>query len=140
MNPPTRPPQGGVVAATLAGALDLIAVFGGGTVEGYPENADSVPAGFLYNGALSTYEKLGFTRGGRDRRVLRRSSPKPSAPRTTRALCGGRGNGQEIAAFTSSTTFFSTTELHFTSAYDTGHMSWSSPRFAASWKPRVEYR
>jgi hypothetical protein len=31
-------------------------------VEGYPENAGSVPAGFLYNGALSTYEKLGFTR------------------------------------------------------------------------------
>jgi len=106
------------VAATLAGALDLIAVFGGGTVEGYPENADSVPAGFLYNGALSTYEKLGFTRVGRDRRVLRRSSPKPSAPTTTRALRGGRGNGQEIAAFTSSTTFFSTTDR--TSA-DDGH-------------------
>ena len=29
-------------------------------MEGYPETADSVPAGFLYNGAL--YEKLGFTR------------------------------------------------------------------------------
>ena len=25
-----------------------------------PEDASSVPAGFLYNGALSTYEKLGF--------------------------------------------------------------------------------
>ena len=32
----------------------------GGTVEGYPEDAGSVPAGFPYNGALSTYEKLGF--------------------------------------------------------------------------------
>jgi ribosomal protein S18 acetylase RimI-like enzyme len=52
----------GVATAALAGALDLIAALGGGTVEGYPENADSVPAGFLYNGALSTYEKLGFTR------------------------------------------------------------------------------
>jgi GNAT superfamily N-acetyltransferase len=52
----------GVAAAALAGALDLIASLGGGTVEGYPEAADSVPAGFLYHGALSTYEQLGFTR------------------------------------------------------------------------------
>ena len=36
------------------------------TVEGYPEDAGSVPAGFLYNGALSTYEKLGFIR---DRKI-----------------------------------------------------------------------
>ena len=56
----------GVAAAALAGALDLIAALGGGTVEGYPENAGSVPAGFLYNGTLSTYEKLGFTR---DRKI-----------------------------------------------------------------------
>jgi GNAT superfamily N-acetyltransferase len=56
----------GVAAAALAGALDLIAGLGGGTVEGYPEDADSVPAGFLYNGALSTYEKLGFSR---DRKI-----------------------------------------------------------------------
>ena len=52
----------GVAAAGLTGALDLIAALGGGIVEGYPESAGSVPAGFLYNGALSTYEKLGFTR------------------------------------------------------------------------------
>jgi hypothetical protein len=52
----------GVAAAALAGALDLIAGLGGGTVEGYPEDAGSVPAGFLFNGALSTYEKLGFAR------------------------------------------------------------------------------
>ncbi len=50
----------GVAGKALAGALDLIARMGGGTVEGYPEDASSVPAGFLYNGALSTYEKLGF--------------------------------------------------------------------------------
>jgi hypothetical protein len=31
-----------------------------------PEDAASVPAGFLFNGALSTYEKLGFTR---DRKI-----------------------------------------------------------------------
>jgi GNAT superfamily N-acetyltransferase len=56
----------GVAAAALAGALDLIAGLGGGTVEGYPEDAASVPAGFLFNGALSTYEKLGFSR---DRKI-----------------------------------------------------------------------
>lgn len=56
----------GVATAALAGALDLIAGLGGGTVEGYPEGADSVPSGFLYHGALSTYEKLGFTR---DRKI-----------------------------------------------------------------------
>jgi GNAT superfamily N-acetyltransferase len=52
----------GVAAAALTGALQLIASLGGGTVEGYPEDAASVPAGFLYNGALSTYENLGFIR------------------------------------------------------------------------------
>jgi hypothetical protein len=56
----------GVFAAALAGALELIAVYGGGTVEAYPEDAASVPAGFLYNGALSTYESIGFTR---DRKI-----------------------------------------------------------------------
>jgi GNAT superfamily N-acetyltransferase len=52
----------GVATAALAGALELIAGLGGGTVEGYPEGADNVPAGFLFNGALSTYERLGFER------------------------------------------------------------------------------
>lgn len=56
----------GVSAAALAGALDLIAGLGGGTVEGYPEPAGKVPAGFLYHGALSTFENLGFTK---DRQV-----------------------------------------------------------------------
>ena len=55
-----------MATAALAGALDLIAGLGGGTVEGYPEDAGSVPAGFLFNGALSTCEKLGFTR---DRKI-----------------------------------------------------------------------
>ncbi len=35
-------------------------------MEGYPEDAALVPAGFLFHGALSTYEKLGFIR---DRRI-----------------------------------------------------------------------
>jgi len=52
----------GVATAALAGALELIAGLGGGTVEGYPEDAAAVPAGFLFNGALSTYEALGFVR------------------------------------------------------------------------------
>jgi hypothetical protein len=39
---------------------------GGGTVEGFPEEAGAVPAGFLFNGALSTYERLGFVR---DRKI-----------------------------------------------------------------------
>ena len=56
----------GVASAGLAGALELIAGLGGGTVEGYPEDAASVPAGFLFNGALSTYERLGFAR---DRKI-----------------------------------------------------------------------
>ena len=52
----------GVATTALIGALDLIAKAGGGVVEGYPEPAGAVPAGFLFNGALSTYEALGFTR------------------------------------------------------------------------------
>jgi GNAT superfamily N-acetyltransferase len=56
----------GVATAALAGAIDLIASLGGGTVEGYPEDAASVPAGFLFNGAMSTYVKLGFIR---DRKI-----------------------------------------------------------------------
>jgi GNAT superfamily N-acetyltransferase len=52
----------GVASAALAGALELIAGLG----EGYPEDAASVPAGFLFNGALTTYEKLGFAR---DRKI-----------------------------------------------------------------------
>jgi hypothetical protein len=46
---------------------------------------------------------------------------------------------QEVADFTSSATCFSTFGLHFLSAKATGHRSPSS-RFAASWKPSVEYR
>ena len=65
----------GVAAVALAGAVDLIATLGGGTVEGYPEDADSVPAGFLFNGAISTYEKIGFVRNrkiGKHRWVVTR--------------------------------------------------------------------
>jgi len=46
-----------------------------------------VAAGFLYNGALSTYEKLGFTRDrkiGKHRWVVTKSSSL--GPRRTRIL------------------------------------------------------
>jgi GNAT superfamily N-acetyltransferase len=65
----------GVAAAALEGALGLIAGLGGGVVEGYPEPAGAVPAGFLYNGALSTYEEQGFVRDrmiGKHRWVVKR--------------------------------------------------------------------
>ncbi|MGB3827642.1 MAG: GNAT family N-acetyltransferase [Ornithinimicrobium sp.] len=52
----------GVATDALAGALELIAAMGGGRVEGYPEPAGAVPAGFLFHGALSTFVQLGFTR------------------------------------------------------------------------------
>jgi GNAT superfamily N-acetyltransferase len=72
----------GVSAAALAGALDLISGLGGGTVEGYPEPAEAVPSGFLYNGALSTYVRLGFVKTrpiGKHRWVvLRTVEPKAS--------------------------------------------------------------
>ncbi|QQS23530.1 MAG: GNAT family N-acetyltransferase [Actinomycetota bacterium] len=56
----------GVAAAALAGALELIAELGGGRVEGYPEPAADVPAGFLYHGVLSSFEQAGFRK---DRKI-----------------------------------------------------------------------
>ena len=52
----------GVFTAALRGALDLIASLGGGRVEGYPEASGTAPAGFMFNGVLSTYEDVGFVR------------------------------------------------------------------------------
>ncbi len=52
----------GVSLAALEGALRLIAGLGGGVVEGYPEPAGAVPAGFLFHGALTSFEQLGFQR------------------------------------------------------------------------------
>ena len=77
----------GVATAALTGALDLIARQGGGTVEGYPEDAGSVPAGFLFNGALSTYEQLGFVRDrkiGKHRWVVSKTV-KPARRRGSRS-------------------------------------------------------
>ncbi|GAA1726765.1 GNAT family N-acetyltransferase [Brachybacterium phenoliresistens] len=73
----------GVSEIALRGALDLIARAGGGVVEGYPEPADQVPAGFLFHGSLGTFERLGFTRTrqiGKHRWVVTRQvDPAPPA-------------------------------------------------------------
>src|SRR5215207_7704789 len=79
----------GVSSAALAGALDLIADLGGGTVEGYPEDAGAVPASFLFHGALSTFEKLGFVRDrkiGKHRWVMTRLVEPASKREPTSAI------------------------------------------------------
>src|SRR5690606_15465990 len=66
----------GVSETALTGALEMIAAAGGGRVEGYPEPADAVPAGFLFHGALTTFKKLGFERDrliGKHRWVVSRT-------------------------------------------------------------------
>lgn len=52
----------GVASAALQGAVEQIRQHGGGRIEGYPENTEGRKASptFLFNGALSTFERLGF--------------------------------------------------------------------------------
>lgn len=54
----------GVASAALKGAVEQIRLLGGGRIEGYPENTESrkTSSAFLFNGTLSTFEKLGFER------------------------------------------------------------------------------
>ena len=54
----------GVASIALEGALNEIARLGGGTVESYPEDVEgrSVSGSFLYNGAISIFERQGFQR------------------------------------------------------------------------------
>lgn len=54
----------GVAFAALQGAIEQIQGLGGGRVEGYPEDTEGrkVNPGFLFNGSLSTFERLGFER------------------------------------------------------------------------------
>jgi GNAT superfamily N-acetyltransferase len=54
----------GVAAAALEGALGEIARLGGGTVESYPEDTAgrSVAGAFLFNAAISIFERQGFER------------------------------------------------------------------------------
>jgi len=54
----------GVSSAALAGALEQIALLGGGTVESYPEDVDGRPVlgSLLYNSRLGMFERQGFER------------------------------------------------------------------------------
>jgi len=54
----------GVASAALQGAIEQIRTLGGGRIEGYPDDTEgrkAAPA-FLFNGALLTFERLGFAR------------------------------------------------------------------------------
>ena len=53
--------RGGMTAAALAGAVDLIAQAGGGVVEGYPHDTSGQKVSVLYNGTRSLYERAGFS-------------------------------------------------------------------------------
>lgn len=50
----------GLSAMALQGALDLIAVAGGGTVEGYPHDNQGAKKSVLYNGTRALFERAGF--------------------------------------------------------------------------------
>ena len=52
----------GLAKVALAGALDLIAAQGGGTVEGYPHEVGDkrMSNSFVYNGTRRMYEEAGF--------------------------------------------------------------------------------
>ena len=54
----------GVASAALEGAVEQIRKLGGGRIEGYPEDIEGRKASpaFLFNGALSIFERLGFER------------------------------------------------------------------------------
>ena len=54
----------GVASAALSGAVEQIRRLGGGRIEAYPENTEGRKASpaFLFNGALSTFERAGFKR------------------------------------------------------------------------------
>lgn len=54
----------GVASAALNGAIEQIKALGGGRIEGYPEDIEGRKASpaFLFNGALSTFERFGFQR------------------------------------------------------------------------------
>jgi GNAT superfamily N-acetyltransferase len=56
----------GVASVALKGAVEQIKKLGGGRIEGYPEDTEGrkAPPAFLFNGALSTFERLGFKRSG----------------------------------------------------------------------------
>lgn len=54
----------GIASVALAGAIAQIRKLGGGRIEGYPEDTSEGKASpeFLFNGALTTFERHGFKR------------------------------------------------------------------------------
>ena len=70
----------GIASAALAGALDQIALLGGGTVESYPEDVEgrTVSGSFLHNATLALFEQHGFEcdrKIGKNRWVVRKVVP-----------------------------------------------------------------
>ena len=68
----------GVAAAALKGAIGQIRQLGGGLIEGYPDQTEGRKASpaFLFNGAVSTFERNGFKRSrliGKHKWVVTRS-------------------------------------------------------------------
>lgn len=51
----------GITELALRGAVDLIALAGGGVVEGYPHDTDGKRVSVLYNSTRSLYERAGFS-------------------------------------------------------------------------------
>ena len=74
-----------VASAALKGAIEQIRQLGGGRIEGYPENTEGRNASpaFLFNGALSTFERAGFERSrqiGKHKWVMTRTVRKARTP------------------------------------------------------------
>jgi hypothetical protein len=70
----------GVAGVALRGALDLIALAGGGVVEAYPQDTggQQIPASVLYNGTRGLFEQAGFSYGrpkGKYHCVMSRTVP-----------------------------------------------------------------
>ena len=70
----------GVAAAAIRGALDLIALAGGGVVEAYPQDTEGrkISASFLYNGTRNQFERAGFEyrhAKGKNHTVMRTTVP-----------------------------------------------------------------
>jgi len=70
----------GMAYAALQGAVEQIMKLGGGCIEGYPEDTERRKASpaFLFNGALSTFERHGFERSrgiGKNKWVVTRTVP-----------------------------------------------------------------
>jgi GNAT superfamily N-acetyltransferase len=68
----------GVAIAALAGAVELIAGLGGGTVESYPDDIGDkrTSGGFIHNGTIAMFERAGFERVrpiGKNRWVVRKT-------------------------------------------------------------------